>query len=181
MSGLPVVRIPAGVVTPLYPPAPGVTEVPVSAFLLMTRPATNADFLDFVQRSPSYRRDRIARVFAEPRYLAHWAGPLELGTAARPAQPVTNVSWFAARAFCRAAGMRLPRAAEWELAARASHTQRDGSKDPRHRQAILEWYGKPRETLPDVPQGHANFFGVHDLHGVVWEWIEDYNDAVITS
>lgn len=180
IGGLPVVRIPAGVIQPLYPPAPGVTDVSVSAFMLMTRPVTNADFLTFVQRSSSYRRDRIARVFAEPRYLAHWAGPNELG-AARPEQPVTNVSWFAARAFCSAAGMRLPMAAEWELAARASRTAADGSKDAAQRAAILEWYGKPRQDLPDVPHGPANFFGIHDLHGVVWEWVEDFNDAVIAT
>jgi formylglycine-generating enzyme required for sulfatase activity len=181
IAGLPVVRIPAGKVTPLYPPAPGVTEVQVAAFVLMTRPVTNGDFLDFVKRSPGHRRDRIARVFAEPRYLAHWAEPVVLGRDARPAQPVANVSWFAARAFCRAAGLRLPLAVEWELAAAASRTRRDGSKEAAHRQAILAWYGKPREALPDVPHGPANLYGVHDLHGVVWEWIEDFNEAVIAS
>jgi sulfatase modifying factor 1 len=147
----------------------------------MTRPVTNGDFLDFVRRSPGHGRDRIARVFAEPRYLSHWAGSLELGAGARDMQPVVNVSWFAARAFCRAAGMRLPLAAEWELAAAASRTRRDGSKEAAHRQAILDWYGKPRETLPDVPHGPANLYGVHDLHGVVWEWVEDFNEAVSTA
>lgn len=181
MAGLPVALVPAGTVTPLYPPAPGVGKVRVSAFLLMTRPVTNGDFLDFVRRSPDHRRDRIARVFAEPRYLSHWAAPLELGADARSTQPVVNVSWFAARAFCRAAGMRLPLAAEWELAAAASRTRRDGSKEAAHRRAILDWYGRPRETLPDVPHGPANLYGVHDLHGVVWEWVEDFNEAVVTS
>ena len=179
--GLPVVRIPAGTVTPLYPPAPEVTEMRVAPFLLMTRPVTNGDFLEFVRRSSSFRRDRIARVFAEPGYLSHWAEPLELGAGVRSTQPVVNVSWFAARAFCRAAGMRLPLWTEWELAAAASRTRRDGSKEAAHRQAILDWYGKPRETLPDVPSGPANLYGVHDLHGVVWEWVEDFSAAVITA
>jgi formylglycine-generating enzyme required for sulfatase activity len=181
ISGLPMVRIPAGKTTPLYPPAPGVTEVQVSPFLVMTRPVTNGDFLNFVRRSAGFRRDRIARVFAEPGYLSHWAEPLELGTGARSAQPVVNVSWFAARAFCHAAAMRLPLATEWELVAAASRTRRDGSKQAAHRRAILDWYGKPRATLPDVPSGPANFYGAHDLHGVVWEWVEDFNEAVITA
>lgn len=181
IAGLPVVRIPAGRIAPLYPPAPGVTKIAVGAFLLMARPVTNADFLGFVQRTPSYRRDRIARVLAEPQYLSHWAGPLELGPNARPAQPVAYVSWFAARAFCREAGMRLPREAEWELAAAASETRRDASKDPAHREAILRWYGEPRGTLPDVPHGPANVYGVHDLHGVIWEWVEDFNSAMVAA
>lgn len=181
IEGLPVVRIPAGDYTPLYRPAPDVTVQRVRAFRLMTRPVTNAEFLAFVARTPELRRDRIARLFADERYLAHWREPLELGAAARPSQPITNVSWFAARAFCEAHGMRLPMEAEWERVAAASRTSRDGSKDAAQRAAIMAWYGQPRGTLPDVPFGPANFFGVHDLHGVAWEWVEDFNDTVIVA
>ena len=35
--------------------------------------------------------------------------------------------------------------------------------------------------LPDVPHGESNFYGVHDLHGVVWEWVEDFNNAAVVS
>lgn len=67
------------------------------------------------------------------------------------------------------------------LAAAASEKRRDGSKDPAQRAAIMAWYGKPRDVLPDVPAGPANYFGVHDLHGVAWEWVEDFNNAVVVS
>jgi formylglycine-generating enzyme required for sulfatase activity len=181
IGGLPTVMIPKGSITPLYPPAAGVTKLDVAAFYLMTRPVTNGEFRAFVERAPNYRRDRIARVFAESRYLAGWAGPLELGGRVRPAQPVTEVSWYAARSFCRALGMRLPLAAEWELAAAASRTGKDASSDPAHQRMILDWYAKPREELPDVPYGEPNIYGVSDLHGVIWEWVEDFNSTTDTA
>lgn len=180
IAGLPFARIPAGRYTPLYRPAPNIKTLPVSAFKLMSRPVTNADFLEFVRSAPSYRRDRVARVFAEPGYLSHWAGSVELGEAARPAQPVVRVSWFAARAFCAAKGLRLPTEAEWERAALASPKRADGSQDLQQRQVIMDWYASPGTSLPDVPHGPPNYFGVHDLHGVAWEWVDDFNSSAVS-
>lgn len=180
VAGLPFVRIPAGRYQPLYN-SPQATTLQVAAFLLMTRPVTNQEFLEFVREAPNYQRGRLARVFAESGYLSHWAGPLELGERARAAQPVTHVSWFAARAFCASKGLRLPLEAEWERAALASETRADGSRDARQRQAILDWYATPRAELPDVPFGPANFYGAHDLHGVAWEWVEDFNSFAVSD
>lgn len=181
IAGLPFVRIPVGRFKPLYRQTRQTTTLPVPSFMLMTRPVTNQDFLDFVLENPSYRRDQLARVFAEAGYLSQWAGPLSLGETARPLQPVTHVSWFAARAFCSSKGLRLPTEAEWERAALASATRADGSRDAVQRQAILAWYATPRSTVPDVPFGPANYFGVHDLHGVAWEWVEDFNSVAVSE
>ena len=82
--------------------------VRIRPFALMRTPVTNAEFLAFVRQHPEWRRDRVPTVMAESRYLAHWSGPLTLGAQALPQQPVTQVSWFAADAYCRAQGARLP-------------------------------------------------------------------------
>jgi formylglycine-generating enzyme required for sulfatase activity len=177
LSGLPLVRI----AQRSYESASGSERVTVPAFLLMTRPVTNAELLDFVREHPGYRRDRIARVFADERYLAHWASPTALGDRARPEQPVTHVSWFAAKAFCASRGLRLPTEAEWELAAAASSTQRDARSDPAFQQRVLDWYSVPRPELPDVPHFAPNVYGVSDLHGVIWEWVLDFNNAPVVS
>jgi formylglycine-generating enzyme required for sulfatase activity/cytochrome oxidase Cu insertion factor (SCO1/SenC/PrrC family) len=166
VAGLPLARIPAGRYTPLYRAQPASGAIDVPAFWLMTRPVTNAEFLAFVAAHPAYRRGRVAAAFADAAYLSHWRGPTALGAAARAQQPVTRVSWFAAKAFCESHGLRLPTEAEWELAA--------APVDAEQRARILRWYETPDAELPDVPHAAANAYGVHDLHAVIWEWVADF-------
>ncbi len=164
-----------GVYTPLYP-AKGFERVPVAAFELDLEPVTNAEFLAFVRLHPEWRRGSVNPLLADRGYLGRWAGGETLGQAAPDRAPVVEVSWFAARAYCDARGARLPTEAEWELAAAASATAKDGREDPAYLQEILSWYGSPSpEVLPEVGGRPANAWGVRDLHGLVWEWVEDFN------
>ena len=87
--------------------------VRVAPFELMRTPVTNAQFLAFVQAHPQWRRDRVARVLAEDRYLSHWRAPAALTSDIQAKQPVTQVSWFAASAYCESPGARLPTWSEW--------------------------------------------------------------------
>ena len=156
--------------------------VRIAPYALMRTPVTNAQFLAFVQRHPAWRRDRVAPVFAEERYLSHWASPTELGANARPDQPVTWVSWFAADAYCQSIGARLPTWSEWEFAAAADETRRDARADPAWRERILSWYSRPSNTaLPRAGLQTPNAYGVQDLHGLVWEWTEDYSALLVDA
>ena len=176
-----MVAIPEAVYRPLFRGEKDAKEVALGAFQLDVRPVTNGEFLAFVRANPKWRRSQVKRLFADERYLAHWAGDLDLGDA-RAEQPVTNVSWFAAKAFAASSGKRLPTTAEWEVAAGAGFTVRDGAKDAEFQQAVARWYGTPSpETLPDAGSGRANLFGVRDLHGLVWEWTSDFNSAMVTG
>lgn len=173
--------IPAGKFESVLPPAPGVKEVEVAAFLLDRTPVTNAQFAKFVAMHPEWRRDRVAAVFADSGYLIHWQSATQPGNALAQ-QPVVHVSWFAAKAYCEARGARLPSWYEWEYVAGASETQADARKDPAWRQRILAWYSQSaRGSLPDVGKGAANFYKVHDLHGVVWEWVEDLSAMLVSA
>ncbi len=150
------------------------SEVRLPPFQLQAAPVTNAEFLAFVRRNPNWQRGKAPAAFAEQRYLQHWAGPLTLGARARPDQPVVNVSWFAADAYCRAQGARLPSWNEWEYAAAADETRRDARNDPVWKERILRWYSRPSNSaLPRVGLQAANAYGVRDLHGLVWEWTGD--------
>ena len=147
----------------------------VGSFWLDEHAVTNAAFLAFVTAHPEWRRSRVARIFGDAGYLSHFASDASLGNAG-PNQPVTRVSWFAAKAFCEADGRRLPREAEWEYAARASEHRADGTNDRALRQRVLAWYARPRpDVLPDVRSTYRNFWGAWDMHGLVWEWVEDWN------
>jgi formylglycine-generating enzyme required for sulfatase activity len=160
-----------------YEDAPTVKLAP---FSLQKRPVTNSEFLAFVQAHPQWRRDKVARVLAEPRYLQHWAGHATLGAKAQAQQPVVNVSWFAAQAYCEAQGARLPTWSEWEYAAAADETRRDARKDPAWRERILGWYSRPSSgPLPRAGQQVPNAYGVQDLHGLVWEWTDDFSSLLV--
>jgi formylglycine-generating enzyme required for sulfatase activity len=166
----------------VLPPGKDVITTAVPRFRLDRRPVTNADFLAFVRAHPEWRRDRIARLFADTQYLSHWSGATALGAQARPRQPVTRVSWFAAKAYCEAQGARLPTWYEWEFAAAADERSPDARRDPAWRQRILDWYGRTSaEPLPEVGHSRPNYYGVSDLHGVVWEWVLDYNALLVSN
>lgn len=175
-------KVGPGLVTPLFPPSPAETSVPVGAFLLDRRPVTNAQYLAFVEANPKWRRGAVAGLFADEAYLRQWAGPLEPGAGVEPDGPVVQVSWFAARAYCAAQGKRLPSEAEWELAAAASEKEADASGSAAWRERILAWYARPSPApLPPVGSSAPNFWGVFDLHGLVWEWVSDFNGSFVAS
>lgn len=177
-----MVRIPAGAYTPQY--ATGEGAVSVEGFALDLVPVTVEAFLDFVERSPEWRRDRVARVFADTAYLGSWAGPLDPGLGDDALRrPVTEVSWFAARAYCAWRGARLPTTAEWEYAAAASETEADAFGDPAFDRWLLSLYGsRPGpDELPPVGRTFRNAYGVWDLHGLVWEWTADFNNQMLTG
>ena len=156
--------------------------VRIAPFALMRTPVTNAQFLAFVQKHPEWRRGRVPDVFAEPRYLQHWDGATTLGADARADQPVTWVSWFAADAYCKSIDARLPTWNEWEYAAAADERHQDARIDPAWRERILGWYSRPsNEALPRAGLQAPNVYGVQDLHGLVWEWTDDYASLLVSG
>lgn len=175
-------RVGPGSLRPVYAPDSSTTVIDVAAFELARVPVTNGEFLAFVRSHPEWRRDRVAHVFADDGYLRHWAGPLELGPEVTADQPVTGVSWFAAKAYCAAQGQRLPTEAEWEFAAAAGDKSADGSAEPGVRERILAWYSRPAGArLEAVGHGTANYWGLFDLNGLVWEWVLDFNSTLVSG
>lgn len=175
-------QIPAGVYHPLFRGATDLKEVPLKSFLLDATPVSNREFLDFVRANPRWQRANVKRLFADETYLKNWAGDVELGGNAPPDAPVVYVSWFAAKAYAQWQGKRLPTVAEWEYAASASSTQPDGENDPQFKTEILKWYCEPANTeLSPVGSGEKNLFGIRDMHGLVWEWVADFNSALFSG
>jgi formylglycine-generating enzyme required for sulfatase activity len=178
-DGMVLVR--GGTYQPLYESATGPDDVAVDAFFLAETAVTNAEYLAFVRANPAWRRSAVKPIFADGGYLRHWTGDLDLG-AALPEQPVVNVSWFAARAYAAWKGMRLPTTDEWEYAASASAVRPDGRSDPDYTRRLLLWYGRPTPNpMPAVGSTPPNYWGVRDLHGLVWEWVGDFTSALITA
>lgn len=150
-------------------------ETWIDDFLLDTAQVSNGDFLAFVEAHTNWQRDQAPGLFRDRGYLAHWPGPRTLGEGPAAAdRPVTRVSWYAARAYCQARGGRLPTMDEWEY---TSIRQRElsGQSDSDYAHALFAWYGNPgADSLGPVASGEAGPLGIHDLHGLVLEWVDDF-------
>jgi formylglycine-generating enzyme required for sulfatase activity/cytochrome oxidase Cu insertion factor (SCO1/SenC/PrrC family) len=175
-------RVPDGIFRPFYTIAAEPKESPVKAFNLDVLPVTVGEYLEFVRENPIWRRSRAKRIFADESYLKNWAGDLDPGANTASNTPVTFVSWFAANACAEWSGKRLPTVAEWEYAAAAGPNSPDGASDAAFHRRVLAWYNSPSPArLAAVGSGEKNFWGIQDLHGLVWEWVGDFNTAMVTG
>ena len=154
-------------------------RVPLAAFDIDSTPVGNADFLAFVEDG-GYRRDSLWPVAAAPwraagggashparwrcregaweeRWFDHWR-PLPT------LQPVVHVNAWEAEAWCRWAGRRLPRAAEWQQAAQSRPGLHWG-------RSVWEWTADAFEPYPGFVAGPYRdysqpWFGSHrELRG----------------
>lgn len=174
-----MVYIPDGYYTPLFKSDEGPKDIPVDAFLLDTLLVTNKQFSAFTEKNPKWSHLKRKNIFADVNYLKHVS---EGSSAHLQNKPVVNVSWFAARSYCKSINKRLPTVAEWEYAASASQTQANGKNEPGYKQQILDWYSKPATAeLPEVDNTFVNFWGVKGMHGVVWELVSDFNTSLVTG
>ncbi len=176
----PMLTVAAGRYRPLYTADTPVDGIPVRAFLLARTAVTNAEYLRFVTATPQWRRSRVDGIVADPSYLRHWSGDLILGANVRADAPVVNVSWFAAAAFAAWADARLPTMAEWELAA-SRFQQAVGPRMQQLNTRVLALNSAAQTVLPAVGGGMVSDEGIADLHGVVWEWVDDFNGVVASG
>jgi len=150
------------------------TPVKVSAFYLDRTPVTNENFLLFLQSHPAWLRSKIASVFADSHYLQNWQTDTKLRNPEYKLRPVTEVSWFAAKAYCESQGKTLPTTDQWEYA-----LADQGRGKSRINARILAWYSRPNsESIAKVGASSPNGFGIQDMIGLVWEWTLDFNNIL---
>jgi formylglycine-generating enzyme required for sulfatase activity len=101
------------------------------------------------------------------------------GRADSPSRPVEQVSWNTVQGFLSATGLRLPTEAEWEFACRAGTSAPfyNGSTDD-STVGDLAWYDPNSGGQTHAAGGRLpNRFGLYDMLGNVWEWVNDWYDA----
>jgi len=104
------------------------------------------------------------RQIRSPQVTSLSGGPLSQN------MPIVSVDWDDAEAYCRWMGGRLPSEAEWEYAARGGVAEsRYGDLDQ------IAWYsGNSADQAHEVAQKRANGYGLYDMLGSVWQWVNDW-------
>lgn len=176
LVSIPAGRIEAIWLSPVSKKQPTQVNVSVETFQAQAHAVTVAEFRSFLKKNPEWSKNKVSALFADEHYLSD----LEKDLAAKT--PVTFVSWYAARAYCQSLGLRLPDVNEWEYMAAASESKTDANRDPKFLQRILEWYGEPKgAALQPVGSIYKNKYGLWDMHGLIWEWVDDFNSSFVTG
>ena len=172
---------------------PEMVVAPAGSFM-MGSPANEAG--RYSDEGPQ-RRVTIARPFATGKYeitFDEWDACVANGGCrqkpddsfwGRGRRPVINVVWDDAKQYvawiAKLTGKpyRLLTEAEWEYAARAGNPGRFSFGDDEAKLGEYAWYASnSRKQTQPVGNKKANGFGLHDMHGNVWEWVEDcYNNS----
>jgi formylglycine-generating enzyme required for sulfatase activity len=147
-------------------------EFPVHAVTL-----TNAFYLG---RYEVTQAQWTARMGSNPSFFQ--SASAQVPAAQVPNRPVETVSWNTIQGFLSATGMRLPTEAEWEYAYRAGTTtafhgwpaQTAGTNDDTL-VGNIAWFSSNSNSQTRPVGGKApNGFGLHDMAGNVWEWVNDW-------
>lgn len=173
-----MVMIPAGEHQP-FMAGEDKSSVHVPSFYMDKYPVTNRQFRQFLKSHPRWQKENLKPLFADEGYLKHWK---DRDSGGSQNGPVTNISWYAAQAYCECQGKRLPEIYEWEYAAASDLISKDNKTTKPADEVVLQWYSSPSDhQLPDVGSTYINLLGVYDMHGLIWEWVHDFNSVMLPN
>ena len=163
---------------------PAMVVVPCGSFSMGSTESSDEQPVHPVSIAASFALAKYEVSFAEYDAFAKATGRSEPSDSGwgRGKRPVINVSWDDAKAYAAWLSQqtgktyRLPTEAEWEYAARAgSITKYPWGDEVGLNNANCDGCGSQWDNKQTAPVGSfaANAFGLHDMHGNVWEWVQD--------
>jgi len=175
--------------------APRLTNSLGMEFVLIPAGTFTMGALDSYSDEQPIRTVRISRPFYLGKYevtQAQWEAVMGYNPRAWQGQrnlPVEQVSWEDVQEFLRRLNTeegvvryRLPTEAEWEYAARVGTATAYSFGSDVSRLDEYAWYGgNAAHTSHPVGQLKPNAWGLHDMHGNVWEWVQDWYETYPTG
>ena len=156
------------------------STVNVPAFYIDKYPVTNAQYKQFLDNNPQWRKEgikkRIDEKYYHNNYLKHWNG--NNYPAGEGYHPVTHINWYAAMAYAQWVGKRLPTVIEWEKAARGGLIGKKYSCGNLIDYSMANYSYHVGTTTP-VGSYPSNNYGLYDMEGNVWEWC--FDEVTISS
>jgi formylglycine-generating enzyme required for sulfatase activity len=157
--------------------------IPAGTFM-MGSPDSDPDALDREKPAHQVTQSQAFYLGKYPVTQAQWEAVMGANPSAFKGadRPVENVSWDDVQAFMQKLNeregvdhYRLPTEAQWEYACRAGSSTRYYFGDDAARLDDYAWYeeNSDHQTHP-VGQKHPNAWGLYDMHGNVWEWVQDW-------
>ena len=147
--------------------------VHVDVFYIDPYEVTNAQYREFILANPQWQKGLIDRGFHDGFYLVDWNG--NNYPPGKEDHPVVDVSWYAAMAYAKWAGKRLPTEAEWEKAARGGLV---GRKYPWGNDINPNRANYDTQDTKPVGSYAPNEYDLYDMAGNVWEWCLDEVDVI---
>ena len=145
-------------------------------FLLGATEVTIAQFQKFSATGFRTEAEKLAKDATSETYLTP-------GYPVTVDSPAAVITWNDAVAYCRWLSdvehsmYRLPTEAEWEYACRAGTTTQYSFGDNSQELANFGWFKENSDNRShEVGQKRPNAFGLHDMHGNLWEWCQDFYD-----
>jgi serine/threonine protein kinase/formylglycine-generating enzyme required for sulfatase activity len=151
----------------------GKLKVRLDEFWIDRHEVTNEEYKAFIMANPSWKKSKIKKKYHDGNYLKYWEE--DDYPAGKEKHPVVHVSWYAANAYARWKGKRLPSEAQWEKAARGTTGQIWPWGNIWNNTSLNSNGSGIMDTVPveSYPQGKSPY-GAHDMLGNVWEWCNDW-------
>lgn len=172
--------------TPEERPLVEFVDIPAGTFMMGSPASEHGRKEDEVQHQvtlSAFKMSKYCITYAQYDAFCEATGRNMARGFTRGNHPVSQVTWYDAKAFAEWMGCRLPTEAEWEYAARANTTTPFYTGESlTSKQANFngnEPYlngekSENRKKLLPVGRFAPNAFGLYDMHGNIWQWTNDW-------
>jgi formylglycine-generating enzyme len=156
-------------------------KIKISSFYIGKYEVTNAEFVEFLNAKGNQLEGHSVWIdlggkWQDLKCRIYQEGDKFKVESAYEDFPVNFVSWYAANAYCKWRGGRLPTEAEWEYAARGGKLA--NKKSIQETEGHLEKYAwsfvNSEGNIHQKGQKQSNILGIHDIFGNLWEWCNDF-------